>query len=138
MKKPLTMICAAAMAMELVAFTSAPALSAPMRPVQSAQGDYGSLATEVRHRRGRRGGDGAAIIGGLAAGAIIGGLIANSRTRYYDPYYDPYYNPRVYYRPRGLTAHQNWCLNRWRSYDVYSDTYQPNRGGRKYCNSPFN
>ncbi|MGE3307472.1 MAG: BA14K family protein, partial [Rhizobiaceae bacterium] len=82
-----------------------------------------------------------------AAGAIIG---MAARPRYYDDYYDDYYydpGPR-YILPRraparayyggGLDAHQQWCLNRWRSYDVRSDTYQPSRGDRRYCNSPYN
>jgi hypothetical protein len=40
----------------------------------------------------------AGVVGGLAAGAIIGGAIANSQPRYYEPapvYVEP--APRVYY-----------------------------------------
>ncbi|WP_306262189.1 BA14K family protein [Pararhizobium sp. IMCC21322] len=42
-----------------------------------------------------------------------------------------------YYRSRRGSAHVNWCDNRYRSYDIYTDTFQPYKGGRKRCNSPF-
>lgn len=42
-------------------------------------------------------------------------------------------------RHRGgrASAHERWCDNRYKTYDVYSDTFQPYKGGRKRCNSPF-
>ncbi len=144
MKTTISLALAAA-----IAAASAPVAAAPLRADRAVSAESGSLATPVNHRRhwrGRGGGDAAAaIIGGLAAGAIIGGL---ARPRYYDDYYggyyEPrYYRPRVYYQPRvyyrsgGLDAHQQWCLNRWKSYDVRSDTYQPYNGPRRYCNSPY-
>lgn len=145
MKGKLSLLVAAALAAEM-GFAGA-ATAVPLR-ADKATAEPAPLATTVNHRRhhwrGRGGGDAAAaIIGGLAAGAIIGGL---ARPRYYDDYYyGGYYEPRVYYQPRvyyrsggGLGAHQQWCLNRWRSYDVRSDTYQPYNGPRRYCNSPYN
>lgn len=44
--------------------------------------------------------------------------------------------PRYHRGGRG-SAHVNWCINRYRSYDVYTDTFQPYKGRRKRCNSPF-
>ncbi len=150
MKTKLSLLLAATLAAEM--FIAAPAGAAPLRPTHSVS-EPAPLVTEVNHRRrhwggrgnhwrGRGGGNIAgAIIGGFAAGAIISGLAA--RPRYHDPYYDDYYAPRyvlprAHYRASGLDRHQSWCLNRWRSYDVYSDTYQPYEGRRRYCNSPFN
>lgn len=147
MKRKISLIAAAALAAEVVVATT-PAGAAPLRLNQSSF-DQASVVTPVQYRnwrgrghwRGRGGGNAGAIIGGLAAGAIIGGLLA--APRYRDPYYDDYYYERRYYRPRvryersGLDAHQRWCLNRWRSYDIYSDTYQPYNGPRRYCISPY-
>lgn len=144
MKKKLSLIAAAVLAAEVVVATT-PVGAAPLRFNPSHE--QASDVTPVNHRGGRRwrGRDHTgAIIGGLAAGAIIGGLLAAPRYRdpYYD-YYDDYYFERRYYRPRvryersGLDAHQRWCLNRWRSYDIYSDTYQPYNGPRRYCVSPY-
>ncbi len=60
--------------------------------------------------------------------------------RYADPYYDyNYVAPRrVYRRSYGLSeAHIAWCFDRWRSYRVYDNTYQPYNGPRKLCWSPY-
>lgn len=63
-----------------------------------------------------------AFIGAL----IINGIIQNQ--------------PRVYRQPRPIygNAHIEWCQSRYRSYDIRTDSYQPNYGGRKLCNSPYN
>ncbi|HEV7321081.1 MAG TPA: BA14K family protein [Ensifer sp.] len=65
-----------------------------------------------------------AIIGGLAAGAIIGGLI--NQPRYYN-------QPRVV----GTSDHTRWCYARYRSYRAYDNTYQPYSGSRRQCYSPY-
>lgn len=56
----------------------------------------------------RRGGSGAAIVGGLAAGLIAGGIIASqARPRYYEPrtyYYEP--------RPRRV-CDWRWVSDGW-------------------------
>lgn len=150
MKKHLSLLCAAVFALEAFAVVSAPAIAAPMRVATPdvATNNAGLPITEVRHRRRHGRNHTGAIIGGLAAGAIIGGIIASSRPRYYydDPYYYApprrYYRPRVYYEPRRYyrssgSAHVRWCLGRYRTYDPGSDTFQPNYGGRRYCNSPY-
>lgn len=60
---------------------------------------------------------------GLGA-AIIGGMAAQQAPR-----------PQV-----GVAMpvnHVRWCQARYRSYDPYSDTFQPNRGPRQRCVSPY-
>lgn len=77
----------------------------------------------------------AGIIGGLAAGAIIGSIVANSGY-YYGPsyYYGPgpyYYGPGPYaYEPDGEVA---YCMQRFRSYDPRSGTYVGYDGYRHPC-----
>jgi len=60
---------------------------------------------------------------GLGA-AIIGGMAAQQAPR-----------PRVGYAMP--PDHVRWCQMRYRSYDPYSDTFQPNRGPRMRCASPY-
>ncbi len=57
-------------------------------------------------------------LGAFAAGAIIGGAIADRPVRYGG-------------------SHVGWCQNRYRSYRVSDNTYQPNNGPRRRCNSPY-
>ncbi len=99
-----------------------------------------------RHHNGDD--DWAWALGGLATGAIIGGLLA--QPRYYGPsYYDQGYYGPTYYRPRyyapryyrqvysGGNAHTSWCFARYRSYRVYDNTFQPFNGPRRACVSPY-
>jgi hypothetical protein len=65
-----------------------------------------------RHYYGRRGGIGAGVIGGLAAGAIIGGAIAAQQ-------------------PAGNAV--AYCQSRFRSYDPSSGTYLGYDGLRHAC-----
>lgn len=82
-------------------------------------------------------------LGGLAAGAIIGGLIA--QPGYYGGYggYGGYYAPRYYapryYRPSyyGGNSHVSWCYARYRSYRAYDNTFQPYYGPRRQCIGPY-
>ncbi|MDW5314238.1 BA14K family protein [Rhizobium sp. PL01] len=57
-------------------------------------------------------------LGAFAAGAVIGGAIAQPPVRYGG-------------------SHVEWCANRYRSYRAYDNTYQPNNGPRRQCNSPY-
>ncbi|MFC6490278.1 BA14K family protein [Nitratireductor sp. GCM10026969] len=75
-----------------------------------------------RHYRDRDDDNVGAVIGGLAAGAIIGGLLANQARS------SPAYRS---------DRHVEWCLSRYRSYDVRTDTFQPYNGPRRYCDSPY-
>jgi hypothetical protein len=62
----------------------------------------------------------AAFLGGL----IIGGALDDG-PRYVRPGY------------RLSNAHVRWCYNRYRSYDRYSNTFQPYNGPRRACYSPY-
>ena len=58
----------------------------------------------------------------FATGAIIGGAIATQPA------------PRA----GGINPrHYQWCANRYRSYDSYSNTFQPYNGPRQRCYSPY-
>ncbi|MBX5158057.1 BA14K family protein [Rhizobium sp. NZLR8] len=59
-----------------------------------------------------------AIIGGLAAGALIGGIIASQ--------------PRAY-SSRAYSSHADYCYSRYRSYRAYDNTFQPSYGPRREC-----
>lgn len=54
----------------------------------------------------------------FAAGAITGGAIADSPPPAPDP-------------------HVEWCLSHYRTYDPYDNTFQPYRGPRVICRSPY-
>ena len=54
----------------------------------------------------------------FATGAIIGGAISQPNVRYGG-------------------SHVEWCANRYRSYRAYDNTFQPNYGPRRQCNSPY-
>jgi len=94
-------------------------------------------AVAAPHQAEARGGRIAAgIIGGLAAGAIIGSIVAN-RGYYYAPGYyyglgPYYYGPGRYYGygPGGEVA---YCMQRFRSYDPRSGTYLGYDGYRHPC-----
>jgi hypothetical protein len=60
-------------------------------------------------------GNAGAVIGGLAAGAIIGGIISSQQPRY------------------STNSHAQYCSNRYRSYRAYDNTFQPNSGPRLQC-----
>ena len=90
-----------------------------------------------RHHRHFRSGDAALL--GLGLGLGLGSLAYNN---YYDPYYyDPYpryVQPRRIYRTERLSrAHVQWCYDRYRSYRVWDNTFQPNYGPRRQCISPY-
>ncbi|ARM12866.1 MULTISPECIES: BA14K family protein [Rhizobium] len=70
------------------------------------------------HRRYHHHDNTGAIIGGLAAGALIGGIIASQ--------------PRAY-GSSGYSSHAEYCYARYRSYRAYDNTYQPNYGPRRQC-----
>ena len=69
------------------------------------------------------------------------------RPRYYRRHHRPYYNyDRPYYRPRyerpryyggGRNAHVRWCLNRYRTYDPYTNRYHAGGGVYRVCYSPY-
>ncbi len=114
---------------------------------------------DARHRRWH-GGTAAGVAAGIIGGAIIGGAIANSSRRSRNRhchagychshsyrYSNHRHRPVVYDPPPrrrapvrrsyGSDAHEEWCFDRYRSYRAYDNTYQPYRGGRRYCRSPY-
>jgi hypothetical protein len=107
--------------------TLSPANASPMMAVAGAEKlvEAGQPMTHVQYRRWHGGhrhhhgyhrrhyGAGAAVLGGLAAGAIVGGAIANSQARA---------NDAVAY-----------CAQRYRSYDAASGTYLGFDGNRHPC-----
>lgn len=60
---------------------------------------------------------------GLGA-AIIGGMAAQQA-------------PRPQLGVAMPSSHVRWCQARYRSYDAYSNTFQPYRGPRQVCISPY-
>ncbi|KKX34316.1 BA14K family protein [Rhizobium sp. LC145] len=78
-----------------------------------------------RWRRHRDRSNFGAALGGFAAGAIIGGALAQPR-----------YAPAPRYSGGG-SAHVNWCYSRYRSYRPYDNTFQPYNGPRRQCYSPY-
>lgn len=107
--------------------SQAPAAAAPMMAAAGAEKLSGSGQPLVdvqyrrwHHRHHHHGwrhrhhhGTGAAVLGGLAAGAVIGGAIANSQARANDA--------------------AAYCAQRYRSYDPASGTYLGYDGNRHPC-----
>ncbi len=128
--------------------SSAPLIEAPQAQLVDYRhyGGYGGGYYHGHHHGG--GDDWAWALGGLAAGAVIGGLLA--QPRYYGPsYYEPDYYGPTYYRPRyyaprayrqvyyGGNAHVRWCYARYRSYRAGDNSFQPYYGPRQACVSPY-
>lgn len=61
-------------------------------------------------------------------GAFFAGTLFGSS------YYGPTYS---YVEPSYGNAHVQWCYNRYRSYRVYDNTFQPYNGPRLQCYSPY-
>nr|WP_246727764.1 BA14K family protein [Chelativorans sp. Marseille-P2723] len=148
MRKHIAMLCAAAMAFPVIA--PAPAAAAPIHRAPSIAADNATHAIDVQYRERRhyrphrayprhrhyrphrhhapryrvyrRDNSAAALLGGLAAGAIIGGVLSSQSKA------APVHR---------ADAHVQWCLSRYRSYDVRTDTFQPYNGPRRYCISPY-
>ena len=158
MKKLLSTLCAAAMAMTAVATTSVVTQAAPIVPMvrgnlptsdvqqvnHNSRGYYRSGSNYYynghrgynHYRPGYRSyGDYWFPAGAFVAGALLGGALASPGPGYYAP---RYYAPRRVYRSSGSSSHVEWCYNRYRSYDAASDTYQPYNGPRRTCYSPYN
>jgi hypothetical protein len=71
-------------------------------------------------------------------GAFLGGVLIGSALN--DAYDDGYYYddpPPRRYRYRVADDHVAYCLDRYRSYDVRTDTFRGYDGYRHRCNSPY-
>ncbi|MCC5986362.1 MAG: BA14K family protein [Pararhodobacter sp.] len=66
-------------------------------------------------------------LGSAIVGAIIGGIIVNQFQ----------HQPRTRHGSYLSRDHINWCHNRWRSYRVSDNSYQPFNGPRRVCVSPY-
>ncbi|PWV99952.1 BA14K-like protein [Hoeflea marina] len=97
-----------------------PGIHKPFKPGFKAPGPKGPGPKKPHHHHDNNF-EGAAL--GLLGGMIIGSAIANAQQQ---PVYVDSGN-----------AHVAWCIDRYRSYDIPSDTYMSNSGYRKYCNSPY-
>ncbi|NVM42971.1 BA14K family protein [Ochrobactrum intermedium] len=61
----------------------------------------------------------------FSAGAVIGSMTTQQpQPIYVDP---PYYS----------NEHIQWCFGQYRSYRVADNGFQPNRGPRRHCLSPY-
>jgi hypothetical protein len=120
----------------VLAMAALPAAAAPIST--AAAGLHPANTGAVEQVRWRGGG---AVIGGLAAGMILGGIIASSPHYYGGPYYyygpPPYYAPPPYYGygpgPYGPPDWEAYCFSRYRSFDPYSGTYMGYDGLRHPC-----
>ena len=83
------------------------------------RGGYGYRGGGYGYRRGY--GGGGALLGGLAAGALIGGAIAASQA------------PAYAAGPAYVGGGSSYCAQRYRSYDPASGTYLNNDGNRYPC-----
>ena len=140
MTKLRSALCAA-LALSFAAGTAVPLSAAPLpapRLLQETARTGDSSVTDVQYRRERRGyyrghrgyrnkRPGYRYRNGywfppaaFIAGAIIGGAL-NDRSSV-----------------RVSDRHIRWCANRYRSYRASDNSYKPNRGPRRSCNSPYN
>ena len=112
--------------------TLSAASAAPIgQPLAMTQADSGQI-DQVRWY-GHRGWGGGAFVGGLAAGAIIGGAVAApyyyGSPYYYGPGYGP---PPAGYGPPPEGDVQ-YCMQRYKSYNPNTGTYLGNDGRRHSC-----
>lgn len=106
-----------------------PAAASEVTQVQYREGYYNGHRGYRDRRPGYRYHEGYWFpLAAFAAGAVIGGAVA--APRYVEPAPAPVagnLNPR----------HYDWCATRYRSYDSYSNTFQPYNGPRQQCLSPY-
>lgn len=132
--------------MKIVATTATLSLAAATLPATAQAGHkyYGhgykpyhsKHAFVHRHRRGH--GDAVALgLFGLAAGAILGGVLSQPRypRHYYSaPAYAPVYGAPAYYAPPvGSPDWYAYCASKYRSFDPTDGTFQPYHGPRRLC-----
>lgn len=91
-----------------------------------AEFEDGVIEVRSRNRRVRR----SRRRNNAAAGAIIGAIIGSAIIAQQDRRRS---RRRIY---RG-DAHEHWCYRRYRSYRVWDNTFQPYRGRRRQCISPY-
>jgi hypothetical protein len=72
---------------------------------------------------------------GFLGGAIVGGALAQPAPVYVEP-------APIYVQPRpvvihGADAHVAWCSAKYRSYNVYDNTWIDKHGRLRICQSPY-
>ena len=160
MKRFLSTLCAATIAVGTALSTAAPVAAAPVvpKPVAEKLTDVQTIQDRRWQRRGwegRRGfyrHRGQAYYNGhrgyrdyrrgyrrhgdfwFPAGAFIAGALIGGALTAPGPYYDA--PPRRVYRGGG-SAHVQWCYDRYRSYRASDNTFQPYGGPRRQCYSPY-
>lgn len=77
---------------------------------------------------------GSAAVGGLL-GFGLGAALTAPRTYYPPQQYA--YGTRTYAYGAPINQHVQWCQQRYRSYDVASDSFLSYDGNRYRCNSPY-
>lgn len=89
-----------------------------------------TLATSIQPAEAGRRDAAAAAALGLLGGIIVGGAIANARPapRYVAPGYVPV---------NAGDAHVAWCARKYRSYNVYDNTWIDKHGRVRLCASPY-
>ena len=133
MWKIIPLIVALAIGAALSASTAVSAL--PLGPAAGGTGLASHLRTtlpliEARSRRGR------GIGAGMAAGVLLGGIVASQPSynyRGYLPYayYTPAYPVYGTYSPSDPAI--AYCMRRYQSYDPYTMTYRDYDGSRHSC-----
>jgi hypothetical protein len=146
-------LCAAAAAMiggAMLLFGPAPATATTLTSFTLAAPGETATTEEVRHRPGHRSRRHSRRYDRHRHGSRY-----RSRRPGFSHFYGGYYyaNPwwlapgiglgvtvPVYPAPGvyGHSAHVQWCMNRYRTYDPRTDTYVPRIGVRARCNSPYN
>jgi len=140
--------------MKIVATTAALSLAGATLPATAQAGHYGhgygyghgykpyhnKHVFVPRHRRSH--GDAVALgLFGLAAGAILGSVLAQPRypRHYRAPAYAPVYGAPVYRAPVygvppvGSPDWYAYCASKYRSFDASDGTFQPYHGPRRLC-----
>jgi BA14K-like protein len=126
-------LAAAVAALALISFAF-PATAAPAANIDSAAIKL-AAPNDVESIQWRRHRHGYARGRGWGYGAAFGtGLIIGAAPYYYAPrpyyYSEPFYFGRPYYPPSDAVA---YCMQRFRSYDLYSGTYLGYDGFRHPC-----
>ena len=134
MLKPFRFVAAALLLIGTSAGALSPASAAPIGQPLAMTGSASTAPIEQVRWYGHRGWGGGAFVGGLAAGAIIGGALAApyyyGSPYYYGPAYPP--PPAAYAAPAEGDA-VSYCMQRYRSYDPNSGTFLGNDGRRHPC-----
>ncbi len=132
MKSTLSTLMAALFALMSVAVTPATTSATPLAPRLQTSSDVVDVQYRKRgpgpafyrghrgvryHRPGYRYHNGYWFPAAAFLGLVIGGAIAA--------------------QAHSGNAHVRWCYNRYRSYREWDNTFQPNHGPRRRCNSPY-